>query len=62
MLQRGFLTSTQLFLFLSHTAEHVQSYLSAMDEVFVELEKKLADGSLADVETGGPANTFARLV
>lgn len=62
MLQRGFLVSTQLFLFYSHTPGHVQSYLAALDEVFAELENMLANGSLARVQTGGPANTFARLV
>jgi len=62
MLHRGFLVSTQLFLFHSHSESHVQSYLAALDEVFTELEKKIADGSIAEVQTGGPANVFARLV
>lgn len=61
MLGKGFLTSTQLFLFHSHTLGNVQSYLSAMDEVLGEISRRLSDGSLGLVETGGPANVFARL-
>jgi len=61
MLRKGFLTSTQLFLFHSHTPRNVRSYLSAMDEVLGDLSRKISDGSLDLVETGGPANTFARL-
>jgi glutamate-1-semialdehyde 2,1-aminomutase len=61
MLAKGFLASTQLFLFHSHTAEHVQSYLSAMDDVLADLNHNLENGSLKDFETGSQANMFARL-
>lgn len=62
MLGRGFLSSSQLFLFLTHTQEHIQSYLSAMEEVCCELEGMLANGSLAHLPTGAAPGGFARLV
>ncbi len=61
MLERGFLVSSQLFLFHSHTQAHVRDYLSALDETLSQMEALLANGALAKVETGAPANPFARL-
>jgi glutamate-1-semialdehyde 2,1-aminomutase len=63
MLDRGFLAGGSCSLTLAHQVEHVERYLGALDEVFVELAAAIAAGDVAG-RLGGPVkhSGFARLV
>ncbi|MCC7191366.1 MAG: aminotransferase class III-fold pyridoxal phosphate-dependent enzyme [Phycisphaeraceae bacterium] len=62
MLRRGFLASTYFNPMLAHEMRHAQAYLAAVNEVFGELAKALADGCVKE-QIGGPVkhSGFARL-
>ena len=62
MLERGYLSGTVFYGTLAHTEKHVEDYLSAVTEVFVDLAKALEDGSLSEKLKGPTIHTgFHRL-
>ena len=63
MLERGFLSGTALYVTLAHTEELVGRFEEALDEVFAEIAKALAEGSVKDRLNGPEAHSgFARLL
>jgi glutamate-1-semialdehyde aminotransferase len=62
MLRRGFLAGAAFYPSLAHTAEHVDRYLAAAEEVFAELGTSIRQGDTA-ARIGGPVrhSGFARL-
>jgi len=62
MLKHGFLAGGGFYPSLAHTADHVDRYLAAAEEVFAELGLALRKGDLA-ARIGGPVrhSGFARL-
>lgn len=46
MLQRGFLAGTLFYATYAHTTAHIQSYLTAVEEVFSDLAQALNEGTL----------------
>jgi glutamate-1-semialdehyde 2,1-aminomutase len=62
MLHRGFLASTLYYAMYAHQDDHVERYLSAVDEVFTEISRSKAAGDLARRLKGAPAvSGFKRL-
>ena len=62
MLQHGFLASGAFNATLSHESRHIENYLTALDEVFVELASAIRMGEIQQ-RIGGPVkhSGFARL-
>jgi glutamate-1-semialdehyde 2,1-aminomutase len=62
MLEKGFLASNLCYAMLAHTEEHVQNYLSAVEESFADIRTALDEGSLKRKCKGLPANAgFKRI-
>ncbi len=63
MLERGFLASTSFYSMYTHTEDHVQRYLQAVDEVFGEIVKAKETKSVGRLLRGQPASSgFKRLI
>ncbi|MEW5772904.1 MAG: aminotransferase class III-fold pyridoxal phosphate-dependent enzyme [Thermodesulfobacteriota bacterium] len=62
MLDRGFLASTIFYSMFAHGFEHVEAYLTAVDEAFAEIARAVAAGDLKRKLRGQPAASgFKRL-
>lgn len=62
MLSRGYLASGSVYVSLAHTAEMVDEYLKAVDEVFGMIAKAIAEGSVYTYLEGPVAHSgFQRL-
>lgn len=62
MLERGFLTSNAFYTTYTHTKEHVDAYLSALDEVLNELNPYIKENKLEELPHGPVAHSgFKRL-
>lgn len=62
MLQRHFLASTLFYAMYAHTLEHVELYLQAVDDTFLEISKAIESGNIRDKLIGEPAREgFKRL-
>ncbi len=62
MLEKGFLATTAFYAMCAHTAEHVESYLLAVDQVFGVIVETLAAGAVERKLKGKPAMAgFKRL-
>ena len=62
MLARGFLTSKAFYATYTHTKEHVDTYLRALDEVLGGLTPYIRSNSIADIPHGPVAHSgFKRL-
>jgi len=62
MLKRGFLASKSVYVSYSHNREHVEKYLSNVDEVFGVIKKAIGDGNVCDLLKGPVAHEgFKRL-
>jgi glutamate-1-semialdehyde 2,1-aminomutase len=55
MLDRGYLASTLYYAMYAHTDEHVEGYLSAVDEVFSTIAPLLRPGHARGSLRGEPA-------
>lgn len=63
MLPRGFLAGAAIYPTLAHTDEIISAYETAIDEVFSEIAKVLAEDRVQNVLKGAPAHsTFRRLL
>lgn len=63
MLERGFLAGTAVYVTLAHSDEIVELFEEALDEVFAEIARALADDSVSRRLKGPEAHTgFARLL
>lgn len=62
MLEKGFLASTSFYAMFAHQPEHVNSYLSAMDESFRKIADLVKAGKVKETLKGKPsAAGFKRL-
>ncbi len=62
MLEHGFLASTIFYAMYAHTSEHVENYLSSVDQVFDQMMEFLRAGSLEKKLRGLPSQVgFKRL-
>ena len=63
MLKRGILASTNFYACTEHTQEHIDNYLSHLDEIFDTISKcELGDVDIRDLLDGRVCNTgFGRL-
>ncbi|MDP6561555.1 MAG: aminotransferase class III-fold pyridoxal phosphate-dependent enzyme [Candidatus Peribacteraceae bacterium] len=62
MLEHGFLASNSFYATYAHTKDHVEKYLSAVEEVFAAVANALDDGSLLSLLKGPEAHKdFHRL-
>ena len=62
MLIRGFLAGSQLYASYAHQPQHIESYLSAVDEVFGVLADTLRKGQIEQMLQGPVKHsTFRRL-
>ena len=62
MLERNFLASTLFYAMYAHQAEHVEKYLTAVDEAFTTISELNHTGNIEKSLKGLPANTgFKRL-
>ncbi len=62
MLEKGFLASTLFYAMYAHNKQHVDDYLHAMDESFVEISEAKDAGSIEKRLKGFPASSgFQRL-
>ena len=62
MLERGFLASTLCYAMYAHTQDHVQAYLSAVDDSFAELASAIDAGDVDRRLKGKPSTQgFKRL-
>lgn len=62
MLERGFLATTLCYVMYAHQEEHVEAYLTAVDEVFAELAVTIKTGDVSEKLAGAPSTQgFKRL-
>ncbi len=62
MLDRGFLAGSSFYSMLAHTDNHVNAYLTAVDEVFSEISELLKSGTIRNHLIGAPSTAgFKRL-
>lgn len=62
MLERGFLASTIFYAMYAHTADHVSSYLAAVDEAFAVLQNAIKNDNVKTLLKGRPSSAgFKRL-
>ena len=63
MLQRGFLTSKAFYATYTHTREHIDTYLNALNEILGELNPYIKENKLEELPHGPVAHSdFRRLV
>lgn len=62
MLDKGFLASNQFYAMYAHEYDHVESYLEAVDEAFLDLSDAIAKGSIERILRGmSSSEGFERL-
>jgi glutamate-1-semialdehyde 2,1-aminomutase len=62
MLQRGYLATNAFYAMCAHTADQIDAYLTAAEDVFQELQSAIAAGRTAQILESPVAHTgFARL-
>ena len=61
MLDRGFLTSTSLYLMHAHKEKHLNKFLDSFDRVLDEMEQIITSGRLQEESNSRNQSGFARL-
>ncbi|MBI4143085.1 hypothetical protein HY480_04385 [Candidatus Uhrbacteria bacterium] len=61
MLDYGFLASPSFYAMLPHTTAHVDAYLAAADEIFMEIAEALRTGDVSTRVRAPAATGFGRL-